>query len=133
MSVGVPGSWRGLNLRPRYTERHIEWLLPLAVWDIRPEVKQVVDPTTGEPIIETRGVRDGRSSDMPATLADVQVAWDRAWMTKAMRRALVLCLGLGYPRHEAAALVGIPRQTLDNHYAAGVRALLDYLNGETHG
>lgn len=122
MSVTAAGSWRGVGVRTRYSEQHIRVLLPQAVWGI--------DPLRPAPIPDYRKGTDQRPSDMPAMFADMQRAWGQAWMTKSMRRALFVHLAMDLPQHQGAALLGVPQQTLSDHYQLGIKALLDYLNGD---
>lgn len=122
VSVTAPGSWRSLNVRPRYSERHVVLLLPLALWGIEPD--------RPAPTPDYRKGGDGRPSDLPAMLADMQQSWRRAWMTLSMRRAVYVHLALDLPQHEGAWALGLTQQTLSNHYRAGIGALLDHLNGK---
>jgi len=125
VTVTAPGSWRGLNVRPRYTERHVEILLPLALWGIEPE--------RPAPIPEYRKGGDGRSSDMPAMLADMQQAWNCCSMGHAAKRALFLRLAGGLQQHQVAAHEGVTERTAYARERAAVLAILDYLNGEHRG
>lgn len=122
MSVTAPGSWRGLNVRPRYTKRHMEVLLPQAVWGIEPE--------RPAPIPDYRKGGDNRASDMPAMFADMQRAWQHAVMPIEAKRALFRHLAQGLTHHEVGQHEGIARETASLRYRAGMYALLAYLNGD---
>lgn len=123
MSAGVPGSWRSLDVRPRYTGKHIEVLLPLALWGIQPEQPATVP---GMP----KGGTD-RPSDMPAMLADMQQAWARAHLLLAERRAVFSRLAVGLPWAVIAGRERVAKEeTVADRYERGVNALLYYLNGD---
>jgi hypothetical protein len=103
----------------------VEVLLPLALWGIQPEREA---PTPG-----SRKSGDGRSSDLPASLADMQQAWRRAPMGLAVRRSLFLHLAVGLQEYEIAAREGVTQQATSVRYRSGVFAILDYLNGGHRG
>ncbi len=129
VSVTAPGPRRSLNVRTRnsdrYTERHVAVLLPvalrgieLALWGIEPDL----------PAFRKSG--DQRPSDMPAMLADMRRSWQQTRMTLSMRRAIYIRRVLDLPQQNGAAALGLTQRTLSNHYRAGMRALLDHLNGK---
>jgi hypothetical protein len=122
VSVTAPGSWRSLDVRPRYSERHVALLLPLALWGIEPDRPAAVP--------DFRKGGDQRPSDLPAMLVDMQRSWRHAWMTLSMRRAVYVHLALDLSQQEGAAALGLAQQTLSSHYRAGMGALLDHLNGK---
>lgn len=128
MTVTAPESRRSLNVRTRnserYSERHVAVLLPvalqgidMALWGIDPDL----------PAYRKSG--DQRPGDMPAMLADMRRSWRLARMTSSMRRAVYIRRVLDLPQQKGAAALGLTQRTLSNHHRAGMRALLDHLNG----
>lgn len=120
MTVTAPGSWRSLDVRPRYTEQHVERLLPMAVWGVG----------SIRPLEEQRVEGDGRASDLPAMLADMQAAWRLAPMRRPVRQALFLHLACDMRQDQAALLLNISRPSVSLYYRAGVAAMLAFLNGD---
>jgi len=124
VSVGAPGSWRSLDVRPRFTERQVEVLLPLALWGIEPE-RAPVTP-------DYRKGGDGRSSDLPASQADMQQAWKHSSIGRTGKRALFLRLAVGLRHHEIAAIEGVTERTVYARERIAVLSIIEYLNGGTN-
>lgn len=121
MSVTAPGSWRGLNVRTRYTRKYVEVMLPLAICGIEPD--------RPAPVPDYRSGGDDRPSDMPAVLADMQEAWKQARMEMPVRRAAFLYLVRELTDYQIAAREGVDERTSRARRGAAVFAILDYLNG----
>lgn len=112
-----------------YTRGEVELLLP-TVWD--PDSIWGA-PTEGAP---EPGMPKGKSKDPRRTNAfwdhmlDVQIAWQRAPLTTAERRALLLRYGADMTQEQIARVLGRAKSTINENLYRGVGRIVAYLNGE---
>lgn len=120
---------RSLDVTPDqdYDRDTVEQLLP-AIW--RETYAYGLDPAeTTPPADMPRGsVNKATSNNLPAYIADIKTAWQRARLTHKERCALLLVYGLGWEQKDAAFNQGINKQGMSARVRRAITKVVDQLN-----
>lgn len=111
-----------------YDRRTVERTLP-AVWDDIYLVQGFRDETAPDPDMPKGSVDHSKGGGNVVAIADVRRAYRRAELTTGQRQALLLRYGMDEPIADAARLLGVTKQAVQQRCERGVGNLVTWLNG----
>lgn len=115
-------------MKAGYDRPLVERLLP-AVWD-KSFAYGMADPSSPDPEMPRAKPDPKIGGTIFAHLADINKAWEQAFIPIEERRCLYLRFGLDWKVRDIAFNQGCGKSTAQERYERGVGRLLAYLTGE---
>ncbi|XVS66049.1 sigma factor-like helix-turn-helix DNA-binding protein [Actinosynnema sp. CA-299493] len=110
-----------------YTPEQVERLLPTVwggtwAWGMQ-------NPQAPDPDMPRATSVASQSGTYWAHLADIRTAWQRTFLTRELRAALLLTYGWGWTQEEIAEHEHVSQRAISKRIARGLELLTNHLNG----